>query len=153
MKNKEIVALHNNLKALKGLKGVKFNYAIARNISKLSTEIECLEKSKEQTDLYKEFEKERVELAKSFAKKNEKGVEIIVEKNYIILDQEAFDKSFEELKEKHKEAVAEREAQLKEYIELLDKESTFIPFKIKVELIPEEITTEQMNAIYPLVEE
>jgi hypothetical protein len=152
MKNQEILSLYENLHQL-NLKGVKFSYAVAKNIALLKPEVESLQKAIEQSEDFKKFEQERVELAKKHAKKNENGEPIEEKGQYIIEDKEAFKKDFTDLKEKNKEVVEAREEQIKEFNELLEKENEIKFHKISIKDVPEDITTVQMNQIYSLISE
>lgn len=147
MKNSKIVELYNRLASVKGLKGVQFNYAIARNMAKLESEFKSLSKSQEPTPEYAKFEDARVELLKKYAKKDEKGEFVIVDNSYELEDKVTFEKEYKVLKEEHKEVLDARTEQMKEYAELLDKENTIELHKIKFSDVPEDISTEQMVAV------
>jgi hypothetical protein len=153
MKNKEVFNLLQSLNSIKGLKGVRFNYAVAKNISKLESETESMKKSIEVSPEFKAYDDARIELAKSHAKKDEKGSPIIENNQFILEDKEKFTKEFDELKEKNKEVISAREEQIKDFESLLEEESDIETFKIKISEVPEEITTEQMTALLPLIEE
>jgi hypothetical protein len=152
MKNQEILSLYENLHQL-NLKGVKFSYSVAKNIALLKPEIESLQKVVEQSEDFKKFEQERIELAKKYAKKNESGEPIEEKGQYILEDKEAFKKEFDDLKEKNKEVIEAREAQIKEFNELLEKENDIKFHKISIKDVPEDIATVQMNQIYSLISE
>lgn len=153
MNNKKILDLYNGLMKLSGLKGVKFNYAVAKNVGILEPEVKAFQKAIEPSQAYQKFDEVRAELAKKHAIKNEDKTPMFVDDAYVMEDQAAFDTAFEELKGKHKEVVEERENQIKEFNELMEKETYVTLFKVKYDQIPEEITTEQMKVVYPIIEE
>lgn len=152
MTNKNIIALYNDLKAI-NLKGVKFSYGIAKNLSILEIEIKAIEKTTEFTPDFKNYEKERIELASKHAKKDEEGKVVIENGRYILEDKDTADQEFKELREKYKEALEERDQQLEDYKALLEEESSVELFKIKLSDVPEDISTEQMTSIFAIIEE
>jgi hypothetical protein len=153
MKKQEAVNLYSNLNKLGKLTGVKFAYAVSKNLNILKSEIESLEKASKPSEKYIEFDKERVELAKKYAKKDEKGKPLSENNAFVMEDQEAFEKEFNELKEKNKDLVEEREKQMNEYVELLKTEANITLHKIALVDVPQNITVEQMYAIGEIVDD
>lgn len=155
----EILSLFRNLNQLGGLAGVKFSYAVARNINLLKPELESLEKSMELPEKFKEFEKERIELVEKWAEKDDKGkpkkekAENGAEQYIMGADEKKFEKEFTALKTKHKEAVSAREKQVEEYTKLLTTDSEVKLYKIKLDDVPKEITAKQMAGIYNIIDE
>jgi hypothetical protein len=152
MKNNDILNLYDGLSKI-NLKGVKFSYGVAKNIALLKTEVESLSKAQESSKEFVEYDNARIELAKKHAKKDDKGEPVVEKNSYVIENQEAFDKEFETLKKTHKKALDERENQIKDFNDLLEKETDIQFHKIKLEDVPEDISTEQMTTIYDLIEE
>lgn len=155
----ETISLYNNLQKLGNLKGVKFAYARARNISLVKPEIEALEKALEASDEFKKYDEERVELAKEFAKKDEKGNPVKVKNAQ---GQEIFDGlennpewelAFEALKEENKEVLEARDEQVKEQNELLKTASTLQLYKVALSDVPADISGTQMEWISEMVSE
>ena len=64
-----------------------------------------------------------------------------------------FEKEFETLKKDHKEAVDVREKQIEEYTKLLETDAEVTLYKVKMDDVPETITTRQMAGIYEIIEE
>lgn len=149
--NNDLFGLYQQLNSFKDLSGVKFNYAVARNIAKLKSETESLQKSIEVTEDYKAYDAQRVELAKKYAKKDEKGEPVIENNNYKLEDEKGFNKEVKDLQEKNKKTMDARAKQMKEFEALLKEESNVELYTIPLELVPESITTEQMKAILPLI--
>ena len=145
-------------KKLGSLQGAKFAYAISRNLSLLQPEIDALKKALEASDEFQKYDEARVELAKSHAKKNDKG-EPETTKNaqgqetFVLENQEAFDKAFEALKEEHKATLEARQKQVDEQNELLKTESTVTLYKVSLADVPNAITADQMKAISEIVED
>ncbi len=149
----DVLALFNGLNTLKGLPGVKFGYAVAKNINLLKPEVEAIDESVKPTEEFVQYDKERAELAQKHAKKDEKGEAITVNNSYEVEDKAAFTKELEKIQETYKEALAAREKQVKEHLELLKTESDVVLHKIALEDIPEQITTDQMYNIFHIIAE
>lgn len=161
MKKGELVALYRNLNQLGNLNGVKFSYAVAKNLNIIKPEIEALEKSMELPDKYKEFDNARVALVEKYAVKDENGKPKKEKadngaEQYVLPtgpEEKKFNKEFEALKKEHKEAVDLRDKQVEEYTKMLTEESTVALYKVKLEFVPEAITTRQMAGIAEIIEE
>lgn len=154
MKKSEVIRLYRALNQLGNLSGVKFTYAVARNIAALKSEIESLEKATVASLEYQEFDKLRVELVEKHAKKNDKGKPIIEGNTYVLEDEKAFNKAFDKLRDSHKKVVDAREKQIQDYNKLLDEEVTLDNLhRFKLADVPEGITAAQMNGIADLVDE
>lgn len=155
MTKQELITLYKGLNSLGDLKGVHFSYAVTRNINRLKQEIETLDKVMEVKDDYKEFDTARLALLEEHSKKGEDGKPLLIEdaggQRYDV--QDTFAAAFEALKEEHKEAIEAREAQIAEYNELLTTDTPIDLFKVKLSLVPEEITAAQMFAIEPIIQE
>lgn len=157
MLKEDLILFNQGLNSVAHLSGVKFAYAVSRNLSILKPELESLEKAAKPTDEYMKFEDERIKLVEKFAEKDEKGkakqvpmvsnprqTEYVIDKD----KQEELDKEFGELKEKHKEAVEGREKQIKEYNELLKSEAPKLEFhKVSIDQVPAQINVTQMHSI------
>lgn len=153
MKKREARQLFINLRTLGELKGVKFAYGITKNINKLKPEIEALDKALEPTKEFQEFDKKRVELVKKHSRVDENGKPILKEdNNYDVVNMGLFEKEFEELKKENQEVWDARLAQIEEFNKLLDEEINIEFYKIKLENVPENISTAQMSIITELIE-
>lgn len=152
MTNNKLTELYESLLAIKGYRGVKFNYAVAKNIGILEPEIRSFEKSIEILPDYSEYDKERVALAEKMAKKDELGKPILAGNKYDIENMAEFNEALKTIQETHKEAISNRDKQIEEYTHLMDAETKIELFKIEIDQIPEDITTEHMKAIYPLLQ-
>lgn len=159
MTNNQVFKLQTDLAKLKDLKGVKFNYCVSKNLALLDGELKALKDTLKMSDEYKAFDQKRVDLAKEFAQKDENGKPKLSinpetkESSYLLADQKAFNIAFKKLQEDNQEVVDQRTKQLEDFNLFIEKESTVALYKIKLEDISPEITTEQMVDIYPLIEE
>lgn len=153
MKKSKILELSRALNGVGRLSGVAFSYAVAKNIRLIQPEIEALQKAIEPSKEFSEYDQEREKLAIKHAKKDEKGNPVIENNQYVLEDKEAFDKEFEKLKEKNKEVLAGRTKQAEDFDKLLLEEVEVKLYKVKLENIPKEITTAEMNSILDIIEE
>lgn len=153
MKKQDALNLFQGLNTLAGLKGVKFSYAVAKNINILKGEVESLEKSITPSEEFSEYDKKRIELAKKYAELDESGELKSKDFKIIFTDEAGFKKALAPLLEEYKDALAKRDEQMKEYAELLKEESDVQLHKLKIEDVPEDISTEQMYVLYPIIEE
>lgn len=153
MKRLKLVELFQGLQSVKNLKGVKFSYGVAKNINILKPEIEALQKSVEMTEEFQKYEEERIALARNHAVKDEKGVAMMKDGSFVIADMDAWKKDFKEFNEPYKEVIAKRDEQIKEYNKLLEEEVAVELYKIKMEDVPQDITTGQLEGIFPVIEE
>ena len=155
MTKSESIALFGALNTLGKLKGVKFAYAVSRNVSILKTELESLEKASAPSKEFEEFEKKRIALVEGFSKKDKDGKPEKKGNNYIIEDgkQEDLDKAFEALKKENQELWDSRLKQIEEYNELLKTDSSVVLHKISLSDVPSDINVEQMHSITAMVED
>lgn len=150
--NRDIIGLYNTLESL-NYKGVKFAYTIARNIKSLKPLMESMDKALAIPKEFIEYDKQRVDLARKFSDKDENGKPKVDKNNFVIKDVETFDKEINALQEKYKDVIDARQKQLDEYKVLQDEEVEVEVFAIPQMLLPEDITTKELTAIFPIVEE
>ena len=155
MKKTEIIQLYRNLNTLGQLQGVKFAYAISRNLAILKPEIEALEKASSPTPEFLEMDKERIKLVEEHAEKDEKGKPKKKGNEYVIPEDKKgdFENAFEVFKIEHKELFDAREKQIEEYNALLQTESTIVLHKVNLADVPQNITVQQMHSISSFVED
>lgn len=163
MKNSEVIQLNNKIssyiKPLKDLKGAKFSYALIKNTELLQKEVKDIAAVITPTEAYQAYDKARVALCESFAKKDEKGN--VIRKNLrengqfdydIDVNDEAFKAAVENLKEEHKDAIKEQDEKILEYNKFLDEESTVSFHKISISDVPNDISVELMSVIEPFIQ-
>ena len=160
MKNIELLNLEKALKEVGGYPGVKFGYGVAKNLNIIESEIKAINKASEPSKVWQEYDKKRVDLAIKHAEKDANKIpkrtppDAQGRFSYIIADETAFSKDWDELKAKYKDALDKREKQEAEWLEFLEKETAKIVFhKIKLSDVPKEITGNQLANIYQLIEQ
>lgn len=151
MLNKQLQTIAKGLNAVGNLKGVKFAYAVAKNKVLVDRELEILQTAINPNEKFKKYEEERIKLCEVFAEKDEKDKPKMENNEYIITDRVKFDKELDKLQKELSAVVAERDAQVKEFNELLNKESDFKPFMIEYEDVPTDITSDSMSLIVDLI--
>lgn len=144
--------LYQGLLSVSNLTGVKFSYAVARNLSMLKDEMESLKKAISMSKEFAEYEFKRVELAESCAV-IEDGKPKVVNGEYEIKDEDFFKTELSKLQEAYKEAIDGRNKQLSELRELLKEEIEVDLYMIPQDIVPEAINTKQMADILPVIKE
>ena len=150
---KEFINLYQMLGYLGELTGARFTYTISKNKEILKNVVEEIQKKAEMHDNYREYEKERVELNEKYTKRDKDGNPEVKDKNYVIKDKAKFDEEVEKLKEKHKEAIEEREQQRKDVEELANKEITLDLKTIPLSIVPDKVTVDQMDVLSILIKD
>lgn len=154
MKNEKIVELYNALKSVGHLKGVKFGYTVARNLRIITPVIDDLQKSLEPTEKYNKYDEARAKLAEKHADKDENGKAIIKNNTYTVTEnKKIFEKEINALQVEHAEAFKEREQQIEDYKKLLQEETKLDLFKVKFSELPNEITANEIDALFEIIEE
>ena len=152
-KRKEFINLYQMLGYLGELTGARFTYTISKNKEILKKVVEEIQKKAEMHENYREYEKERVDLNEKYAKRDKDGNPEIKDKNYVIKDKVKFEEEVEKLKEKHKDAIAEREQQRKDVEELANKEITLDLKTIPLSIVPDKVTVDQMDVLSILIKD
>lgn len=149
--NREVISLYNTLEGL-NYRGVKFAYTIARNLHVMKPIMNAMDKALKVAPEFSAYEKARVALAKDFADKDEKGKPKVEGNNFVITRMDEFDVELEKLRETHKAAVEARQKQLDDYAVLQDEEVEIEVFQVAQGLLPADISTQEVNAIFAIIE-
>jgi len=153
MKNHELLRLQEGINNVSNIKGVKFAYALMKNKKLIDAEIKCLQKGIEPAKEYQEFNQKRIDLCKSHATKDDKNEPVIIDKNYVIGNQENFTIKVNALIAEYKNAIDTYEQQLKEYENLLNEntelDSQF--YKMTIDYLPEDISAKELELIAELI--
>jgi vacuolar-type H+-ATPase subunit I/STV1 len=150
--NRDVIGLYNTLDGL-NYRGVKFAYTIARNLNSMKPIMNAMDRALKVAPEFTEYDKARVELAKTHADKDAKtGKPVVDGNNFVIKDMEKFEAELKVLQEKYKEVIDARQKQLDDYAVLQDEEVEIEVLSIPQSLLPAEITTKEMAVIFPIVE-
>jgi Skp family chaperone for outer membrane proteins len=149
----EILDLEKSLNNVSALKGVKFAYAVARNLNIIKGEVEAIRKSFQPSEEIIEFERERVELNEKYAEKDKDGKPLVENNKYKGLEgNKEWKKKSEELNKKYEKVIKEYQKQQEEYIKSLEEEIDIELYRISLKDVPDDISTSQMNGIYKIIE-
>lgn len=155
MTKNEIIALFKALNSTGNLRGVRFAYAVNKNINLLKPEVEAIEKSLVSDEKFDKYDKERIELAKKYAVKEENGnpktkvsEQDPNQQEFVMEDLNGFKNALRELQVTHKDAIEGREKYLEENVEI-----AFFPYRVKLEDVPFDISTAQMSSIFAIISE
>lgn len=149
-----IFNLWRGLNSVGNLEGAKFSYAVARNKNAIKGEIDSIAAAEIPDEGFKQYNKERVELAEKHAVKVDGKPQTEIKdglQRYVLENEELFEKEFSELKEKHRESVDKRTKQLEEVKALLNEEIEIDLFSIPMSYLPEKIKAEQASALLPII--
>ena len=156
MKNRDLIKLQNGLNQVGRLTGVKFGYAISKNLDKVMREVKSLQDPIKPSDEWAAIEEKISEIHKLHCDKGTDGSPLIVN-NMLVFDKSAdkHDKALADLEKKNQEAYDARKVIMDEYEKMLDEDvaADFVIHKINMEHVPESITTQQFFGILPIIEE
>lgn len=154
MKNGQLEGLMRGIDSCGDLKGVKFAFGLAKNKKMIERDFEIFQEAIKPSKEFIEYDIKRVDLCKELADKDEKGNPIMEENNYIVIkNKKDFDVRNKALTEQNQTAVDDRKKQIKEFNELMNKESDLKPFLITCNDVPNDITSRQLSGIIDLIGE
>ena len=153
MLNKDLFRLKLGLEAVGELTGIDFAYAVAKNLQVITAEVEAILKTKVPKKNYQEYDAARIALCEEHCLRDDKDNPKTENGNYVMKGQAVFLRALDELKESHREALAERTDQIAEYNEFIEREAKIELFMISKKLLPPEIKTGQLTAIIEIVQE
>lgn len=154
MKHIKVVELRNSLLRIKSVKGKKLNYSILMNIQRANEALTPLEVMEKELNAGVEaYNKEYVALCE----KNSKVDGVVKFKNedhYDIIDLPAHLEEVKALDEKHKDAVDAFKIERKKHDDFVNNEdSEFVMISVKMDDLPEDIDTEDMDCLFPMIVE
>lgn len=155
LKNQDLFKILEGIGAVSQLRGAKFAYAMAKNKRLISAEVEDLQKGIENvSEQYTEYDKKRLELCTEYSRKDDDGKPILTNNEFQISDRTNFDIALGKLRGEYKSAISERDKQVEEYNDLLDKPVNGVVFhKVSFEDLPRDISAAQTDMILELIEE
>ena len=152
MKNRDLYTIYQGLQSVSNIWWARFSYWVSKNKKLIYDELKSIEESLITNDEYKEFDKKRIELCEKHSKKDEKWEAIKISNNYDIENMEDFMKETGDLREEYKTTIDEQQKNTDDYNKLLDEEIKIELFKIKSEILPEEITANQLDPIISIID-
>jgi hypothetical protein len=150
----ELLELWNGLPLLGSMNGFKLGYAVARTRAKLRPEIEALDESLKPRQEFTMYETKRLELCMKYAEKDDQGVAIIVNDQFIFgPNQGKFDIEIAKLNTEYTKAIEARQRQVAEYNASLKEEIVVEVHQVvesDIQTDPEP-TVAQMAVLYYLI--
>lgn len=172
MKKNELMNLVNALKGIwrentnNKVISAKFWYGIKKNLDKLQETVNIIFMDVQKISMAgnpeefnpreQEFQNRRQELLIKLSKKDEKGEPILINngRQYDLENQELFMEQYKVLEEEYKDVIEEYQRRESEIQKIMNEDIDVELYKINIEYLPNEgLTPEQINSIYPLIEE
>jgi len=153
MTRNELINFLQNLPKYKNAKGTKFNYAIRKNEKAIQLEVDDFYDMEKPEEAFINYDKARIEICKKYAEKDEKDQPVIENGNYKILDQENFKEEINKLQEENKEVIENRRKQVDDLNAFLAEESDIKICKVKLSDIPADLTGQDIENIFPMIED
>jgi len=142
VKKRELLKFAEVIKSFEGLKySTKFSYFLTKNKISCRDEIEALDEARKPDQKFLDFELERVKIAQEYSDKNPDGSPVIRNGAFIILseNQDKFDKELTKLRKVSKTTIEDRDKQIEEFERIINEETDFNGFKIKLSELPTQI--------------
>jgi len=160
MKRRKLIELATALDATDGLSGIKFSYAMAKNSSRITSELDDMKSGLKHSKRFKEYEKKRIALCREHADKDENGK--VMERPVVgakrgtmefvgLESNSAFQTAFDKLMAEYKDELDLREKLHEDYEDALDEEIEFDFYMAKLSDVPKDITKGQLTGIIDLV--
>ena len=158
MKKRDLESVLATLNGIYNLQGVKFSYGVIKNKNLIQREIDTIKDLFKPQKGFMEYQEKRIKLCQKFSRKDEKGNYIYVNitpnnRDFAIENQELFDKELEKLQKEYRKEIDFIKKQGEEMALFLDEDVNIKWHKIPMEIVPENITPKEMDAIIEFVEE
>lgn len=153
---KEAVEFYSKLQNLKIGEYNKFLlYAIMKNkieLKKIFDEVADKERLLSSSTELLNFEKERIQIVKEFAKKDESGLPIIIDNRFDVPEESAAEiqSKLMELREKYKDTFEKNRNDIEEYEKYTAEEIEFQETKTAFKNLPEQMTSDVFDVLIKL---
>jgi len=152
MKRSELFNLYNKLQGLRyHTDNKKFSYAMIKNIKSIEIEIVKHNEIIKPDEEFLQFEQERLDICKSHTLKDENGVPILKGDEFQIENMDKFNLELVPIKEKYKTVLSHRQELIEKYNSLLDDDIEFDLVKVGPDDLPDSITPDELEDIYPML--
>jgi len=155
LKRVEVLNVYTVLTNMKGNYVPKLKYALKRNKDLIGKEYDKINESSEsKVEKFKEYEDKRMEKISICAERDEQGRAIQETPNTIKIQKdklEEFKTFIAALNEEYKETLEERKKEIKDFEKSLEEEIEIEAYKISNDLIPEDLSQEQYEILFPLI--
>lgn len=147
MLNKQLQTLLQGALGCQDVNGLKFAYALQKNIRLMKQEIQHLFDILEPSEEYKKYDKEREELAKQFSEKDKDGNPVIENERYKIKGKKKFEAELKNLQKKYEKALNEQTDKESLFNEALEKECTVKFHQIIEKDLPSDMSLRQLEIV------
>jgi len=159
MKVKEVLALQKGLEKLNGeqatMKGAdfKFKYAVARNTSKIDRQVDDIKSTTKWSARFQEYYQKRIALRLKMCAKDGGGKPVVMNGDYVLPDEDAFEEAHKEIAEEYKDVIDEKKVNDEKFNNSMDEMIDVEVHLIEQAWIPEDISPGYLSAIILLVKE
>lgn len=173
MKNNELYVMRDGLDAVpdkvtyqdekkKGI--INFKMAVSRNKRDLKNHLTDLETGLTATEKYREYQEKEQKLSKKYCRRDKDGKNIIIPVIQGRLRGEQFDiegmddpnseysLAFNKLEKEYRKEIDERKVQMEKYNEHLKEDSTYKPYLIPMEWVPDDLPQKAMDGILYIID-
>lgn len=147
MKNKQLSMLLQGALGCQDCKGLKFAYALQKNIRLMKQEIKNLYTIISPDEDYKAYDKEREALAKEHSEKDKDGNPVVEEERYKIKNKKKFDKALEVLQKKYDKAFKQQRDKEAFFNERLEDDCKIEFHYITEKDLPEDMSARQLDIV------
>ena len=151
MKNKDVAPFLSALESVKDLSGFRFALAVVRNKKACGAKVEEFKEALKPSDRFTEYDKKRVELCKTHAKKDESGEAVVVNGEYRIADVQAFTNDLNTLQGEYRDAIDDYTQKIKGFDDIADEDAGIILEQVSSDDMPKDITPSQLEVLYEMV--
>lgn len=152
MRRKDAIDLYNKLQGVRYHSDNKnFSYALIKNIKEIENEIIKLNEAIKPAEEFKQFENDRIAVCQLHCVKDENGNPIVHNDEFQIADMDKFNADLQPIKEKYQGVLQFRQHQIETYNSMLDEDIEFNFTKIGPDDLPDGITPNEIEDIYPIL--
>lgn len=154
----DLFRIRDGLIALDEYRGLKFAYAVAKNLRFVESEIKLVEGVNAWSKEFTQYQEARKEIVLSFAQKDKQGNPIVLSQHGADLrikltDDDACTKETEALEEKHADLIKEQEEKDEEFKDLLKDPAEVKFYIIPKKLVPDTISCKHLRGVFEVVEQ
>ena len=153
--NSDVLNVYSVLLNMKGSYVNKMKYALKRNKDLLEKVVNSIrEKSVTKIEKLKEYDEKRTEKVKEYAAKTEDGRLVQETPDTVKIQEdkiEEFKAVMKTLTEEYKEELEQRRKEVEDFNKFLLEEATVEVYKFSNELVPNELSQEQYEILFPLI--
>ena len=173
MKNEELYVMREGLNAVpekvtyqdekkKGI--INFKFAVSKNKRLLKDHLTDLEAAIEATEKFKEYREKEQKLSKKHCRRDKDGKNVIIPVIEGSVRGEQFDiigyddpgseysVQFKKLEKEYQKEIDERKVQMEKFNEHLKEESTFKPYFIPFDWVPDDLPQKAMDGILYIID-